>query len=251
MGSSVGSSMGSSMGSSSATDIEIAALERAEIRLSPFSWPFAVARRDEIAAHFADLQRRRSGVWNGRVLLLNGYAIESRVLRGTCFETDFAGLCAWRDWGFPDASVFNVFAAAALRSTDGAFLLGEMAQSTANAGLATFPCGTPEPADIEAGGMLDLAAHLGRELLEETGIVVGELHAEPGWTMVRDRCYLALVKEVTSPLGAGELAARVMDHIRGEQRPEFVGVRLVRSPADFDPAIPRFVTAFLTHRGMS
>ncbi len=235
------------MTQSSASDAEIAALDRAAIRLEPWQWPFAAERREEIAAHFAELQRRRADVWNGRVLLLRRLAIDARVLRGACFETDFAGLCAWRDWGFPDASVYNVFAAAALCSADGAFLLGEMAESTANAGLATFPCGTPELADVAADGMLDLAANLGRELVEETGIALGELRAEPGWTMVRDRCYLGLLKQLTSPLLAAELRARVMHHISHERRPEFVGVRLVRSLADFDPAMPRFVTAFLTH----
>jgi hypothetical protein len=238
------------MDSSSAADIEIAVLERAEIRLASFSWPFAAARRDEIAAHFADLQRRRSGVWNGRVLLLKDLAIEARVLRGSCFETDYAALCAWRDWDFPDPGVYNVFATAALRSADGAFLLGEMAASTANAGLVYFPCGTPEPGDVDAEGFLDLAGSVGRELLEETGLAIGEPNAEPGWMMVRDRGYIALVKEATSPLGAAELGERVMAYIGREQRPEFIGIRLVRSPADFAPTMPRFVTAFLTHYWM-
>jgi hypothetical protein len=238
------------MGSPSAADIEIAALERAEIRLAPFSWPFAAARRDGIAAHFADLKRRRPGVWNGRVVLLRNLAIEAGVLRGACFETDFASLCAWRDWGFPDPNVYNVFSTAALRSADGAFLLGEMAASTANAGLVYFPCGTPEPADIDAEGFLDLVGSVGRELLEETGLAIGEPNAEPGWTMVRDRCYLALVKAVTSPLRAADLGERVMAHIGREQRPEFVGIRFVRSPADFGPTMPRFVTVFLTHYWM-
>ena len=238
------------MNPSSASNIEIAALDATEIRLEPWSWPFATERREEIAAHFADLQRVRSGIWNGRILLLKSFASEAGVLRGACFETDFAGFCAWRDWDFPDASVCNVFSAAALRSADGAFLLGEMAPSTANAGRIYFPCGTPEPADVDAAGFLDLAGSVSRELLEETGLAIGELTSVPGWTMVRDRCYLALLRIVTSPLSASELRARVMHHIGREQRPEFVSVRLVRSPADFDPAMPRFATAFLTHYGI-
>ncbi len=43
------------------------------------------------------------------------------------FETDFASFLAWRDWGFPDNSVFNGFGMGALRGSDGAFVLGEMA----------------------------------------------------------------------------------------------------------------------------
>jgi 8-oxo-dGTP pyrophosphatase MutT (NUDIX family) len=232
---------------SSAPNVEIAALDRAEIVCAPWSWPFAAERRADIDAYFADLCRQRSGVWNGRVLLLNSFTIAGRALRGACFETDYASFCSWRDWGFPDASVYNVFAAAALRSADGGFLVGQMAASTANAGLVTFPCGTPEPDDLDATGRLDLAANLGRELLEETGIGMGEVRAEPAWTMLRDRCFLAFVKVVDAPENADALRARIMRYLAGEQRPEFVDIRIVRSSADLDPAMPRFLTAFLTN----
>ena len=232
---------------SSAPNIEIVALDRAEIVFAARRWAFAADRRGEIEAYFADLCRTRSGIWNGRVVLLNDYAIAGRTLRGRCFETDFASFCAWREWGFPDASVHNVFAVAALQSADGAFLVGEMAAATASAGSIYFPCGTPEPGDVDADGFLDLAGNVGRELLEETGIGVGELDAEPSWTMVRDRCYLALLKRVVSPQRAEALRTRIMDHVARDKRPEFAGIRIVRSPADFDPAMPQFVTAFLTH----
>jgi hypothetical protein len=225
---------------------EILALDRAEIALESWSWPFAADRRERIEEHFAALRRKRSSVWNGRVLLLRRWAVVSGSLAGACFETDFASLCAWRDWDFPDRGVCNVFGAAALQSADGAFLVGEMAPSTANAGRLYFPCGTPEPADVDRGGMLDLAGNVGRELLEETGLAIEGLAAEAGWTMVRDGSYLALLKLVTAPENAAELHARIMGHLAREERPEFVDIRIIRSPADFVAAMPRFVTAFLT-----
>jgi 8-oxo-dGTP pyrophosphatase MutT (NUDIX family) len=231
---------------SSAPNVKTVALDRAEIVCAPWSWPFAADRRGDVNAYFADLCRQRSGVWNGRVLLLNSYTIEGRALRGSCFETDYASFCSWRDWGFPDPSVYNVFAASALRSADGAFLVGEMAASTANAGLVTFPCGTPEPDDLDAEGHLDLAGNLSRELLEETGIGMGEVRAEPGWTMLRDRCFLAFVKVVAALENADALRARILRHLASEQRPEFVDIRILRSLADLDLAMPRFLTAFLT-----
>ncbi len=146
------------------SDSEIATLDRFEITFEPWRWPFAADRRADIDGFFASLQRDRPGVWNGRALLLQRYAIENGVLRGRCFETDYASLCAWRDWQFPDRSVHNVFAAAALQSADGAWLVGEMAPDTAAAGLRYFPCGTPEPDDIDAAGTLDLTGNLVREL---------------------------------------------------------------------------------------
>lgn len=231
---------------SSASNIEIAALDDAHISFETWSWRFAAERRGDIAAHFARLQRERADVWNGRIVLLNRYSVRERVLRGACFETDYASFCAWRGWNFPDRSVYNIFAAGALRGADGAFVVGEMAPSTANAGLVTFPCGTPEPSDVDPSGLLDLGGNLGREIGEETGIAIGELDAEPGWTMVRDGCYLAVLKLLAARETAEELRARIVRHLAREQRPEFVDIRIVRSPADLAPAMPSFVTAFLT-----
>jgi hypothetical protein len=144
---------------------EIFELDRAEIAVEPFSWRFAADRRDEVEHDFTELKRQRPGVWNGRVLLLNRYAIAGRALRGACFETDYASFITWRDRQFPDPNVYNFFAAAALRSADGAYLLGEMASYTAGAGRTYFCCGTPEPADIGSGGTIDLDDNLSRELL--------------------------------------------------------------------------------------
>ncbi len=36
--------------------------------------------------------------------------------------------------------------------------------------------------------------------------------------------------------------------LRASGEPELADIRIVRSPADFDPAMPRFVTAFLAQR---
>ena len=232
---------------SGATEIEIAALDRTEIVLEPWSWRFAAERRDEIDRHFVEVQRLRAGVWNGRILLMRPFHIADGVLRSTCFEADYASFCAWRDWKFPDPNVYNVFAAAALRSADGAFVVGEMDTSTFNAGQLTLPCGTPEPADLAATGRLDLDTNLGRELMEETGLQIDELRSEPGWTMVQDRCHLALIRQVVAPLEGEALRAQILDNLARQQTPEFAGIRLVCSPRDLDAAMPGLVAAYLRH----
>ncbi len=226
-------------------NVQIIELDRAEITVEPWSWKFAIERHDEIVRHFVRLQRERAGVWNGRVLLLNRYAIGGGALRGACFETDYASLCAWRDWNIPDATVYNVFAAAALRGADGGYLIGEMAPDTAAAGLLYFPCGTPEPDDLDGDGSLDLADNLQRELREETGLDIEELEAAPGWSVVIDRCYIALLKRLTARHSAEELRSRIMRYLGSEQKPEFVDIRIVREPRDLDERMPNFVVAFL------
>ena len=228
-----------------APSTEIAELDRVDIAVEPLSWPFAVERRDEIDRYFADLQRRRPGVWNGRVLLLHRYDIVGRALNGGCFETDYSSFITWRDREFPEPDVYNFFAAAALLSADGAYLLGEMASYTAGAGRTYFCCGTPEPADIDAGGRIDLDASLGRELFEETGIVAAELEVAPEWTVVRDRCFLGFMKLVISRQSAVELRDRIRRHIAADKHPELADMRIVRSRADIDTRMPPSVVAYL------
>jgi 8-oxo-dGTP pyrophosphatase MutT (NUDIX family) len=225
--------------------IEIAALDAVEIAVEPWTWPFAQARRADIERHFAAQQRERPGLWNGRVLLLHRYARENGVLRGASFETDYASFLAWRDWGCPAVGVFNVFAAAALQSADGAFLLGQMAPYTSAAGQWVFPCGTLDPDDISPASMLDLVGSVGRELLEETGLDIGACHVESGWTLVRDGGFVALMKRVTVNESAERLRANIMDHLADEAQPEFTAVRIVRRPADLDPVTPRFYVHYL------
>ena len=113
-----------------------------DLVVEAWTWPFAETRRAEIAAHFADQQREKPALWNGRVLLGRNPVFAGDRFSASYFETDFASFLAWRDWGFPDASVFNGFGMGALLCADGAFVLGEMGQHTSNAGRIYFPSGT-------------------------------------------------------------------------------------------------------------
>jgi 8-oxo-dGTP pyrophosphatase MutT (NUDIX family) len=233
------------MSSSPAADIQIVELDHAEIVVEPWHWEFRRRRRDEIDRHFAARRRERPALWNGRVLLLHRYTIEGRALRGASFETDYASFLAWRDWGCADAGVFNIFAAVALRTADGAYLVGRMAPSTSIAGLWIFPCGTPDPTDVNTTAKLDLSGSARRELFEETGLELAAFKAEPGWTMVRDGGYIGLMKRLVADESAEVLRARIVDHLRNEAQPEFSEVRFVRHATDLDPAMPRLFAAYL------
>lgn len=222
---------------------EIIALDHAEFAITPWHWRFAHERRAEIDAHFDARRQRTPSLWNGRVLLLHEWALAAPSMRGAFFETDFASFIAWRDWGFPDRSVMNCFAMGALRSADGAFLLGVMGAHTANAGCVYFPAGTPDPDDI-AGDGVDLAGNVLREVAEETGLTARELAAQPGWTAVLAGARLALMKVMQAHEAADDLRARILRHLAHEPA-ELADVRIVRRRADFDPMMPEFVTAFL------
>jgi hypothetical protein len=42
------------------------------------------------------------------------------------------------------------------------------------------------------------------------------------------------------------LRARILAHLAQEAQPELADIRIVRGPADLDPVVPPYVTAFLT-----
>jgi 8-oxo-dGTP pyrophosphatase MutT (NUDIX family) len=222
------------------------AIDGLELDIAPHAWPFAQERRNEIADHFTALRRSKPELWNGRVLLMKDAAIADGVLRGTYFETGFADFMAWRDWGFPDRAVHNCFSMGALRGSDGGFLLGVMSAFTANAGRIYFPAGTPEPADI-VGGTVDLLGSVLRELQEETGLDPAEFSVAPDWTAVDRGPRLALMKAIQADRPAEALREEVLRHLATEARPELADIRIVRSPDDFDPAMPDFVTVYLCY----
>jgi len=228
------------------SEIPVVEVERLDLRFAPRSWPFADDRRADIDAHFAALCRDKPGLWNGRVLLMHDFQLSDRLLSGAYLETDFASFIAWRDWDCPDRSVHNCFALAALRAADGAFLLGVMADHTANAGRIYFPGGTPDPDDV-FDGTVDLGANVFRELGEETGLGTADVVADPGWhaTLVGQR--IGLLKTLRSPLSAEPLRERVRGFLARQARAELADLRIVRGPQDLDALMPSFVTAFLAH----
>jgi 8-oxo-dGTP pyrophosphatase MutT (NUDIX family) len=227
-------------------DVTLVSIERLELRFAPTSWPFAAERRDEIDRHFAEQRRGKPELWNGRVLVLDDFAIADGVFRGTYLETDFASFLAWRDWGFPDQSVRNCFAMGALRAADGAFVLGIMAPHTANAGKVYFIGGTPDPHDV-VGERVDLERSVLRELAEETGLLPETVRPEPGWHAIFDEARIAMVRVLRTAEPSAALREKILAFLARQRRPELAGLHVVRSPADLDARMPAFVPKFFDH----
>jgi 8-oxo-dGTP pyrophosphatase MutT (NUDIX family) len=218
-----------------------------DLPVRPWSWPFADERRADIDAHFAEKQREKPNIWNGRVLLGRNPEFAAERLRADYFETDFASFLAWRDWGFPDSSVFNGFGMGALRSVDGAFVMGEMAQHTANAGRIYFPSGTPDLDDIRKGAV-DIEGSVNREVEEETGLTSRDYRAEPHWDCVFVGPTIAMIKILHVDLPGEALRGRIEANLIKQSQPELAAIHLVRRASDLTAAMPRFVTAFVESR---
>lgn len=222
-----------------------------DLRLEQRPWPFAIDRAQEIDAHWAELLERNPHHYNGPVLLMHRLAVATtaagRRLEGSCFIAEYKAFLAWRDFGFPDRTISNVFAMAALRSADGAFLLAEMGRATANADQIYFPAGTPDPGDL-VGDTLDLKGNVLRELEEETGIGADEIALDTGWTAVFQGPRVACMKNASSALSAAELVARGAAFIAREKQPELAGLKAVFGFQDLDEQrMPDFILTYLRH----
>ena len=55
-----------------------------------------------------------------------------------------------------------------------------------------------------------------------------------------------MMRVLTSDLPAEDLREKLKANLAAQAEPELSDIHLVRSPADFTPTMPIFVTAFLT-----
>jgi 8-oxo-dGTP pyrophosphatase MutT (NUDIX family) len=233
--------------SSLASAVTVPRIHRAttlDLRVRPWAWRFAGERHAEIGAHFALRQRERPRLWNGRILLGRNPEFAGTLLRADYFEADFASFLAWRDWGFPDSGVFNGFGMGALRSADGAFILGEMGAHTANAGRIYFPSGTPDPSDI-SDGTVDIEGSVIREVEEETGLTAADYHAAAHWDCVFSGPSVAMIRILQVDMPSDALRARIEANLATQSHPELAAIHVVRNRGDLTDATPRFVTAFV------
>ncbi len=215
-----------------------------DLKVEPWAWPFASERRAEIDAHFRQKQREKPKTWNGRVLLARSVDVSGGLLTSRYFETAFADMLAWRDWGFPDRNVFNAFGMGALRAADGAFVLGEMSGHTTNAGRIYFPAGTPDPNDV-SGGAVDLEGSVEREMEGETGLRPADYLPSPHWDCIRVGNSVGLFRTLFVDMPGEALKARIELNLSRQANPELSAIHLVRSVGDLSASMPRFVTAFL------
>ena len=221
-----------------------------DLVLEPARWAFAERQAASIAAHWVRITKAKPSLFNGRVLLLGRRAIVTRsdgalTLTGAFFATDYADYLAWEQFGFPGEPVDNCFSMAALRTGDGAFLLGEMAHHTINAGQVYFPAGSPDPTDV-FDGRVDLESSARRELFEETGVRAEDTAIAPGWTLVFTPQRIACMKLMTLAVPAARAKARIDAYLARDPHAEFSRMHIVRSPRDIDDErVPVFVAAYL------
>lgn len=218
-------------------------ISRLDITVSADPWAFESAHQSEILEHFEEARKRIALLWNGRTLKLTGYRFEAGVFQGTCTESSFAAHLAWRDWGAPDASAFNLFGSAILRAEDGALLFGVMSNRTATGGLIYPPGGNLDPTDLLPDGKVDVVGAIYRELEEETGLKPSDVAAKDLLvTFDGPRISVGQVMEVSMP--AEQLRDAILRFSAASHEQELSDMRIIRSREDLqDPSIVSYARA--------
>jgi hypothetical protein len=228
-------------------DYTIHVADELDCRVVSHDWDFARERAADIAEHWTRMRQQKPALFDGRVFLTCRWSMErginKTVLKADHFETGFGAFQAWQHFGCP-GNVCNSFAAAALRGSDGGYLLGEMGAHTANAGQLYFPCGTPDKSD-ERNGKLDLYGSVFRELAEETGLMQPDVQPGQRWTIINTGGTLACLLDVHSGYTVRELAQMAGAFLSREHKAELAGLYCVSSPSDIRPeCMPAYIQAF-------
>ncbi|ATQ67626.1 MULTISPECIES: NUDIX hydrolase [Methylosinus] len=230
--------------------IELITVDRLRCVVAEHDWAFDRERSAEIDAHWRARLSANPALYDGPVLLAHEVepvrdADGGDALQVKFFHTRFSRFLAWRDFGFPGEGVQNCFSMPALRSADGAFLLGEMGVGHSAAGAIYFPAGTPDPSDIR-DGFVDLEDNLLRELQEETGVARGEVRLEPRWTIALAGPRVACLRIAHCVETAAALERRITAFLAAQEKPELAGVRMAARRADLaEPRLLDFIRRFL------
>ncbi len=209
--------------------------------------------RARIAAHWRTAVAENPALWNGRVFgtrapgTPGGLRVEDGVLKGEAVGWDFASFLAWRDWGFPEIGIRNLFGSALVMAADGALIYGVMGAHTANAGRIYPPGGSLEPRDVTDGGRIDVFRSIEIELQEETGLdhrdaVVLSTHV----AFDGPRVSVGRLFRFAEP--STVLAARIRAFLVAEADPELADVAVLRSPEDAtSERFPPYARLFADH----
>ncbi len=240
-----------STGPLSIAPLSIVPIKHIRARLVAYDWPFITTHKTEIADYWQRRISEKPAMFNGQVLMQCQGHVEADSFIADYFQLDFASMVAWQALGAPETEGMktrNGFALAALRSRDGAYLMGAMGQHTHNAGKIYFPGGTPDTGDITPDASVDLSVSVRRELEEETGLMPHDVSMSDEWHVVSGRERVAFLRDVFIDLVADEARSLIRDRLSRQVQPELCDIVIARSVADIDEVrMPIFMQVFLRH----
>jgi hypothetical protein len=202
---------------------------RFDLKLVDEEWPFAIANRDGIKAHWQAELAKVPAMFNGKVLLAvrSGFRADGTFF-GDHISVDFAAFLTWRDWGFDAGNGRNIFGAALLRPSDGGLIMGLMGKNTANAGKIYPASGTLDLSDVAADGTIDIEASMRRELKEEMGLDAARLTMGEAYLIVEDIARVCVGRIYETGKTGAETIAEIRANLARDTDPELSDVVHVR-----------------------
>lgn len=197
-------------------------------------WDFARLHRREIEENWARRCAANPAFFNGTVHLLGPYELGGPAFCAALNRVRFKDFLYWKDSGYPDSTVFDVFGSALIRSREGHVILGRQREGNLNAGLAYLPGGFIDERDVGADGRIDILSSIIRELREETGLTPEDVAPEPGFIVTRSGQLVSIGAELRSHIPADALAARIMAHIGADKEAELASLAIITRPSDLD-----------------
>jgi 8-oxo-dGTP pyrophosphatase MutT (NUDIX family) len=210
----------------------ITRLTACRLAIGDEAWPFAREHETEIAAHWQRRTAENPKFFNGRILLTLRPMLRDGELIGRCVAVDFAAFLFWKETGYPDADVVDVFGSGLIRAADGALMLGRQRPGQLNSGLVYPPSGLLDPRDIGADGRIDIAASVAREVAEETALDAADLTREPGFLLACNGPQASVGVLFRSKLAAEDLQRRMEEGLARDPERELSDIVVVRRRTD-------------------
>ena len=199
------------------------------------SWRFATDHAAAIARNWTAACARNPKLFDGDVFMVDQWSIGDGVLAGEVLPAKFASYLYWRDFGMEAGRQYNeAFVSSVIVSSDGGILLARAIGGTLNEGLYGSPGGLLDERDVGCEKRLDLVGAAQRELLEETGLVAGEMVRQPGFLLAHVVPYLAIASVFRSALSGADLIDRVVKFLKGQEEPELEAPRMIYKATELD-----------------
>lgn len=188
--------------------------------------------RASVSGGWAAMLEANPHLWDGRILGVSPPVIgEDGILRSEAREDAFSAFLTWREAGFPEIGLRNLFGSALVVSADGFLILGVMGDDTANAGRIYPPGGSLEPRDVLEDGRVDVARSTEIELAEETGLNASDARLG-NLVAVLDGPRVSIGQAFHFDASAEELLAKIRADLERQEHRELADVVAIKRASD-------------------
>lgn len=201
------------------------------LRVLEGAHPWAVENEADIAENWAREIAANPRLFNGQMVFQRRLSYADGHIEGEAHMVPYAAFLHWRRLGRM-AGGHHLFSMPLILSAYGALIAIRMADTTANPGRVYSPAGSLDTSDV-VDGLCRLEDNMRRETLEETGLALEMMDADPVCRGLHVANSVAVFRVFRSPVDAAEIRAQVMRHMADDPDPEISDLVAIRSA---DPA---------------